>query len=212
MISQVTSDALRAVASVMRTPIVIVLLILIGVTIILLGTLLGEFIASRRYLKVHMTELVNRIRKCETPLVDIIGKSGLLKHQRKILTELASQTEMSDVMREALAIRLLAENQSRYDTSLAISNLISRIGPMLGLLGTLIPLGPGLIALGQGDTYTLSVSLLTAFDTTIAGLLCAAVALIISAVRKKWYKNYMSIMETIMECILDKMRSGAERC
>lgn len=39
---------------------------------------------------------------------------------------------------------------------------------MLGLLGTLIPLGPGIIALGQGDTQTLSTSLLTAFDTTIA--------------------------------------------
>jgi biopolymer transport protein ExbB/TolQ len=211
MISQTVSDALRAVASVMRTPIVIILLILIAITIILLGSIIGEWITSRRYLKVKMPEMVNKIRSCDCSLVEVVETSGLLKHQRKLLAELAGQTELSDVMREALAVRLLAENQSKYDTVLAISNLIARIGPMLGLLGTLIPLGPGLIALGQGDTYTLSVSLLTAFDTTIAGLLCAAVALVISAIRKKWYKNYMSIMETIMECILDQMRTASDR-
>ncbi len=211
MISQTVSDALRAVASVMRTPIVIILLILIAITIILLGSIIGEWITSRRYLKVKMPEMVNKIRSCDSSLMEVVETSGLLKHQRKLLAELAGQTELSDVMREALAVRLLAENQSKYDTTLAISNIIARIGPMLGLLGTLIPLGPGLIALGQGDTYTLSVSLLTAFDTTIAGLLCAAVALVISAIRKKWYKNYMSIMETIMECILDKMRTASDR-
>lgn len=211
MISQTASDALRAVASVMRTPIVILLLILIAVTLILLGSIIGEWITSRRYLKVKMPEIVNLIRTSEASLVDVIQTSGLLKHQRKLLTELASQTELSNVMREALAVRLLAETQSKYDTTLSISNLIARVGPMLGLLGTLIPLGPGLIALGQGDTYTLSESLLTAFDTTIAGLLCAAAALVISAVRKKWYKNYMSIMETIMECVLDKMKITSDR-
>lgn len=74
---------------------------------------------------------------------------------------------------------------------------------MLGLMGTLIPLGPGIIALGQGDTYTLSTSLLMAFDTTVAGLACAAAALIISTIRKRWYRNYMSMLETLMECTLE---------
>lgn len=55
---------------------------------------------------------------------------------------------------------------------------------MLGLLGTLIPLGPGIIALGQGDTQTLSTSLLTAFDTTIAGLCAAAVCLVVTTLQQ----------------------------
>jgi len=107
-------------------------------------------------------------------------------------------------MREALAVRLLTETRARYDGIVNITNVIAKIGPMLGLLGTLIPLGPGIIALGRGDTYTLSTSLLTAFDTTVAGLICAAIALIVSVIRKKWYADYMSMLETLMECILDK--------
>ena len=71
-------------------------------------------------------------------------------------------------------------------------------------MGTLIPLGPGLLALGQGDTKTLSDSLLIAFDTTVAGLISAAVAYIISAARKSWYEQYMVGLETVMETILEE--------
>ena len=81
---------------------------------------------------------------------------------------------------------------------------MAKIGPMLGLMGTLIPLGPGIIALGQGDTFTLSNSLLIAFDTTVAGLVCALIALVICTIRKIWYRNDMSILETLMECILEE--------
>ena len=86
----------------------------------------------------------------------------------------------------------------------------AKIGPMLGLLGTLIPLGPGIIALGQGDTITLSSSLLTAFDTTIMGLIAAAIAIVISTIRTRWYTDYMSILETLMECILEAEKKHAE--
>lgn len=41
-----------------------------------------------------------------------------------------------------------------------------QLGPILGLLGTLIPLGPGLAALGSGDIVTLAEALTVAFDTT----------------------------------------------
>lgn len=58
--------------------------------------------------------------------------------------------------------------------------MIAKLGPMFGLLGTLIPLGPGIVALGQGDTVTLSESMNVAFDTTIAGVISAAVASVIS--------------------------------
>jgi biopolymer transport protein ExbB/TolQ len=79
---------------------------------------------------------------------------------------------------------------------------------MFGLLGTLIPLGPGLIALGQGDTYTLSQSMLTAFDTTIAGLAAAAVSFVISTIRKRWYEDYMTSTEALAQCILEKLKGG----
>ena len=165
MISQSLSNALRAVCSSLLTPVVIILLALIAVTVVLLGTIIIEGIVERRHLKVKMSELIE--------------SSGLLKKQKAILIELIEQEKLDDAMREALAARLLSEAQGRYDRIVKISDTVAKLGPMLGLMGTLIPLGPGIMALGQGDTYTLSTSLLTAFDTTVAGLVSAAVALVI---------------------------------
>jgi biopolymer transport protein ExbB/TolQ len=107
--------------------------------------------------------------------------------------------------RESLAGSLLSQERGHYDLRVRITDLVMRLGPMFGLLGTLIPLGPGIIALGRGDTYTLSTSLLTAFDTTIAGLIAAAVATVISTIRKRWYARYMGQLESVTECLLEAM-------
>ena len=56
-----------------------------------------------------------------------------------------------------------------------------QLGPILGLLGTLIPLGLGLAALGSGDIVTLAEALTVAFDTTVTGLVIGALAY--------WYLN-----------------------
>ena len=106
--------------------------------------------------------------------------------------------------REALARQLIADEENRYAKITRITDLIARVAPMFGLMGTLIPLGPGLIALAQGDTKTLSDSLLIAFDTTVAGLISAAISFVISGIRKGWYEQYMTGLETIMETILEE--------
>ena len=100
--------------------------------------------------------------------------------------------------------------EAHWGRIVQMSELIARLGPIFGLLGTLIPLGPGIIALGQGDTFTLSESLLTAFDTTVAGLLAAALASVISVVRRRWYRRYGSDLETVAECLLETIRMNTE--
>jgi biopolymer transport protein ExbB/TolQ len=199
----VLSKALRAIASIMQTPVIILLLLLIVITVLLAGWLIGEFFTERRHLKVELPALVDRINESEGELEECINSAGLLKRQREALLELTKHPDLTDLMRESLAVRLLQTEQEHYDRRVRISDMIAKIGPILGLLGTLIPLGPGIIALGQGDTVTLSSSLLTAFDTTVAGLLAAGIAMVISSIRNAWYGKYMSILETLMECILE---------
>ena len=58
-------------------------------------------------------------------------------------------------------------------------------------------------ALGQGDTKTLSGSMLIAFDTTVAGLISAAICFIISGIRKSWYEQYVVGLETVLETVLE---------
>lgn len=205
------SKAMRAIASSMEIPVIILLLILIAVSVFLIGWLISEFVTEHKYLKASMPKVVDEINsaKDNAGLVEVIKNSELLVRQKEALEELTSHPDITPLMRESLAVRLIQQEQSFYDRRVKISDLIAKIGPMLGLLGTLIPLGPGIIALGQGDTITLSSSLLTAFDTTIMGLIAAAVALVVSTVRTRWYDDYMSVLETLMECVLEAEKKHA---
>ena len=205
------SKAMRAIASSMEIPVIILLLILIAVAVFLIGWVISELVTEHKYLKASMPKVVDEINSAKDTagLVEVIRNSELLVRQKEALEELTSHPDITPLMRESLAVRLIQQEQSFYDRRVKISDLIAKIGPMLGLLGTLIPLGPGIIALGQGDTITLSSSLLTAFDTTIMGLIAAAVALVVSTVRTRWYDNYMSVLETLMECVLEAEKKNA---
>lgn len=206
-------DILRQVSNILYIPVIVLLIFCIAMAVFLLGWAIGEYFSERRHMKVHMPEFLEQLRAASgTPegCAPCIRASLLLKRQKALLLELLAHPDFSDTMRQALAVRLLEEEQIRYDRRIRRSEMLARIAPMLGLMGTLIPLGPGIIALGQGDTFTLSSSLLTAFDTTVAGLASAAVAAIISAIRRDWYKNDMSALETAAECLLEMEKSHAE--
>ena len=202
--SNVFIDTLRMVAGSLQIPTVIILLALILLTIGMLGGFLVEAFTERRLLKVSIPELVDSLHgKSISEVQRIIDDSGLLKRQKEAYQEVVKRTALPDDLREALARQIAADEEYRYRRIVKVTDLVARIAPMFGLMGTLIPLGPGLIALGQGDTKTLSDSLMIAFDTTIAGLVSGAVSYFISGIRKGWYEQYMSWTQTIRETILN---------
>lgn len=77
------------------------------------------------------------------------------------------------------------------------ADFITRLAPMLGLMGTLIPLGPGLAALGDGDVKILSTAMSVAFDTTVLGLLCGMIGFVIARLRRRWYDKALTQMEQV---------------
>ena len=203
--SEIIKDVLRAVASSLQIPTIIILLLLILATIVLLGTFIAELFTERKALKVNIPALIDEMQgKNTTELDEVVSGSGLLKRQKEAAHELIVRIKYPNDTREALARQIISDEESRYNKITKFTDIIARVAPMFGLMGTLIPLGPGLIALAQGDTKTLSESLLIAFDTTVAGLISAAVAYVISGIRKGWYEKYMVGLETIMETILEE--------
>ena len=201
-------DILRAAASALEIPVVAILILFLLAAAALTGWLIAEYYTERRHLKVALPQLLESLRTAPDRAA-VIELSGLLRRQKDALLELTRHPDFTSEMREALAVRLLEQEQDRYDKIVKLSELLARLAPMFGLLGTLIPLGPGIIALGQGDTYTLSTSLLTAFDTTIAGLVAAAFATVISTIRRGWYREYASILEAVSETLLELEKAGA---
>lgn len=204
------TDILRAISSAMKYPVVVVLILFVLAALVLIGWIITEYFSERRHMKISLPKLLDELQNADD-IESCIVSSGLLERQKAALIELASHPQFTTELREALAIRLLDAEQERYDRITRFSDLLAKLAPMFGLLGTLIPLGPGIIALGQGDTFTLSSSLLTAFDTTVVGLLAAAAATVVSAYRKAWYGEYMSTLEVLSQCILDKEKNNTSK-
>jgi biopolymer transport protein ExbB/TolQ len=197
-------DGIHVVSTALEIPVIIVLLVALVIVVFQLGSVIVEFFAERAGKKLNVTRALEEVsgQDRETKLEILQGKP-FLKRQKRIFTRLLESTAVTKEDQKLFAVQLLSEEESRLEKKLAVTDIIARIGPMFGLMATLIPLGPGLIALGQGDTKGLSDSLLTAFDATVAGLAAAGVAFIISKVRKRWYQSDMMTLETILEGVID---------
>jgi biopolymer transport protein ExbB/TolQ len=85
--------------------------------------------------------------------------------------------------------RLAKDRISRAD-------VLARTGPMLGLMGTLIPLGPALAGLGEGNIKVLAEGITMAFDTTVLGLFNGAFGYAIGHLRRRWYEDLLDEMES----------------
>ncbi|MGN0293706.1 MAG: MotA/TolQ/ExbB proton channel family protein [Lachnospiraceae bacterium] len=194
---------LRTVASSLKNPVMVILLIFIAFSAFCIGWIIVEAISERRHLCRSLPALLDQMKHSHKALEQVITDSGLLMRQKEALLELTKHPDFSRLMLESLADNLYEKEQAHYEAILKWTGIVSKLAPMAGLLGTLIPLGPGIIALGKGDTYTLSVSMLTAFDTTIAGLVAAGVCLVIHTIRKHWYTAYMFDFETLLDCTVD---------
>ena len=204
----ILGKVLHSMTSVLQIPVVIILILFIAAILVATGWIISEYMNEHKHMQVQLPKLLDEIRAGEQPIEEIIETSGLLKTQKEALIEITKHSDFNNLMLESLAANLLEREQERYDAKLKPTDLLSKLGPMFGLLGTLIPLGPGIIALGQGDTMTLSQSLMTAFDTTIAGLIVAAIAIVISTIRRGWYNNYMSVLETVMDCVVEMEKNS----
>jgi len=77
--------------------------------------------------------------------------------------------------------------------------LASRLGPMLGLMGTLIPLGPALMSFSDGDLEALASQLVVAFSTTVIGLFVGGVCCVILHVKRVWYAKDMAWIEQTLD-------------
>jgi biopolymer transport protein ExbB/TolQ len=62
----------------------------------------------------------------------------------------------------------------------------SRLAPMLGLIATMVPMGPALKSLADGNVQGISENLIVAFSAVIFGLVIASITFWIASVKRRW--------------------------
>ena len=199
-------DVVHVLSQGLLYPVLIVLIALVAYCLYTIGSLLVEIIIERRHFKVSMPEFLRSINDSSVAeMSGCIQNSKLLLRQKVVLMTLFKNRDLPTESRWALAKKLLNEQADHFRSKVSRNETVSKAAPIFGLMGTLIPLGPGILALGQGDTAPLSASMLLAFDTTVLGLIVSAICFVIAKIRKRWYAQYAAALEAAVTTLLEKI-------
>ena len=201
------TGSLDVISQSLTIPVLIILLVIVIISIISLGGIIAEYTSRRKVSVGTIRDLIYEINAAESheKLNGVISSAQIPKSQKKVLSEIASSSDLGDSSREALARKLFEFEEEKTEDALRKTDIITRIGPTLGLMGTLIPMGPGLAALGAGDINTLASSLTVAFNTTIVGIGSGALCYVIGKIRSGWYDRYLSDLDALIDAVLDRM-------
>ena len=101
----------------------------------------------------------------------------------------------------AKPLKLLQEYEFYTVKRLERTRILVRVGPILGLMGTLILLSPTLIGLASGDATQFTDNLVAAFSVIVVGLLIGGMGFVISIVRDRLYSQDISDMEYLLELL-----------
>ncbi|MBG4777710.1 MotA/TolQ/ExbB proton channel family protein [Pseudomonas aeruginosa] len=77
--------------------------------------------------------------------------------------------------------------------------ITSRSAPMLGLVATMIPMGPALLALTRNDAQGIGENLVVAFSAVILALVAASITFFILTVRRRWLLQELRAVERARE-------------
>ncbi|WP_300248738.1 MotA/TolQ/ExbB proton channel family protein [uncultured Alistipes sp.] len=195
------SDILYWISTGLLVPVIVLLIFFFGRALLLIGGFFGQYMAIRRTAALLDKELDGLNSDNVATLSERLPK----KNPSLVVTYMKRLLEADGA---AMRQRLLADFEIGADKDLATSKTLGKMGPMLGLMGTLIPMGPALVGLSTGDIASMAYNMQVAFATTVVGLFAAAIGFITGQVKQRWYLKDMTDLEFVAE-LLNEKRTGA---
>ena len=189
------SDILYWISTGLLVPVIVLLIFFFGRSLLLIGSFFRQYLAIRRTASLIGRELDGRTPQTVATLAERLPK----KNPSLVVVYLNRLLEARD--NAPLRQRLVADFEIEADRDLATSKTLSKMGPMLGLMGTLIPMGPALVGLSTGDIASMAYNMQVAFATTVVGLFAAAIGFITQQVKQRWYLKDLSNLEFVAELL-----------
>jgi len=188
---EIISKALFWVANSLLIPDIILLLVLFGRGLLLIGSFYNQYMTKR---KIDKT-LNDQIKAFSMESLESL-KSALPEKDDslfiKYLRDLISHSPT-----EAYSDFLISNFENEADKDLSLSKLLAKMGPILGLMGTLIAMSPALVGLSSGDITGMAYNMQVVFATTVVGLVISAIGLITLQFKQRWYAKDVNNLDYI---------------
>ena len=192
------SDIMFWISTGLLVPVIVLLILLFFRSLLLVGSFFGQYVSIRKTDKLIREQMetlhVNNVDHFAEKLPEK-SNSLVVMFMKRILAEQQNKAQVQ---------RLLANFEIAADKDLAISKTLTKLGPILGLMGTLIPMGPALVGLSSGDIASMAYNMQVAFDTTVIGLVAGAIGFLTQQVKQRWYLQDMTNLECLVEVLNEK--------
>ena len=192
------TDILYWISSGLLVPVVLLLIFFFLRSLLLLGGFFSQYLTMRKsgimlqkevkqLSSNNLSTLAERLPKGKLPVVTCISK--MLENRNS----------------PAKVTFLLDEYECMVEREIETPKMFTKMGPMLGLMGTLIPMGPALVGLSSGDIASMAYNMQVAFATTVIGLFAGGIGFVVKAVKQRWYRRDMGMLNYIAD-MLDENR------
>ena len=192
------SQVLFWVANSLLIPDIIMLLLLFIRSLLLIGGIYNQYMAKRRndsrfntLIRELTPEGIAGLRQA-LPARD---NSLYMRYLRDLLTSPPSP-DYSDY--------LIAGFENEAEKDVVLSKLLTKIGPVLGLVGTLIAMSPALVGLSTGDIGGMAYNMQVVFATTVVGLVISGVGLVSLQLKQRWYAQEVNNLDYVSRKLIEK--------
>ena len=169
------------VSELFMAPVLIAILIMFVYALFVLGRFISQWMIRRK-------GAINYLRSVNNAEFKLVA--GFQVHNYAVKNPQASEDEL-----EVFALK-----------KLETLRIVTRLSPMLGLVATMVPMGPALKALADGNIQGISENLIIAFAAVIWGLVVSILTFWPASVKKRWFADEMINVRKIKE-IKDKKAS-----
>ncbi len=192
---EIISKSLFWVANSLLIPDIIILLILFGRALLLIGSFYNQMMVKRRNDKIFNEKIKNMT------INDMDEIRSLLPEKDNSLFTKYLRDMLSGKPTDAYADYLLSNLENEADKDLSLSKMLAKMGPVLGLIGTLIAMSPALVGLSTGDISGMAYNMQVVFSTTVVGLVVSAIGLATLQFKQRWYAKDVYNLEYVSRVI-----------
>ena len=192
------TDILYWISSGLLVPVILILIFFFLRSLLLLGGFFSQYLTMRKSGIMLQKEVKQLTADNLYTLSDHLPKGKL-----PVVTCISKMLENRNS--PAKVTFLLDEYECLVERELETPKMFTKMGPMLGLMGTLIPMGPALVGLSSGDIASMAYNMQVAFATTVIGLFAGGIGFVVKAVKQRWYRRDMGMLNYIAD-MLDENR------
>lgn len=189
----VISNILYWISTGLLVPVIVLLIFFFARALVMVGAYFGQWSRARKS-SVRLEAAVSSLDKGNAA-----GALAALPEKPLTPAEAYGRRLFEAAGDEPKLNLLLSDFELETEKEISTSKTLTKMGPILGLMGTLIPMGPALVGLAQGDIASMAYNMQVAFATTVVGLTVSAIGFLTQQGRERRAAADLSRLEYIAD-------------